>query len=112
MRLEKEYRLIYGIWQYVEMILHELGATLEEVRESGSEESRMVKIYEARLPDATLRAEVLYERKHLPPFPKYFKKLAATNVKIDVTAGSTEREREIIDYISRRLGHYTLRSAG
>ncbi|MFB0563480.1 MAG: hypothetical protein ACETWM_19955 [Candidatus Lokiarchaeia archaeon] len=112
MRLEKEYRLIYGVWQYVEMILSELGAGIEEVKESGSDEDKLVKIYEAKTPDADISAEVVYERKHFPPFPKYFKKLAITNVRIDVSSSNPEKEKEIIDYFSNRLKIYTLRSPG
>ena len=112
MRLVKEYRYIYGVWQYVEKILRELDANLKGVKESGSEEHKLVKIYEAKLPDADIRAEVVYERKHYPPFPPHFKKLAITTVKIDVKSGNSEREKEIIDYFSNRLKLYTLRAAG
>lgn len=112
MRLEKEYRYIYGVWQYMEMILGELGANLEEIRESGSESDKLVKIYEAKLPDCAIRIELIYERKQVPIISKGFGKVAFTNVKIDVTANSIERENEIIDYFSRRLSLYTLRSAG
>jgi hypothetical protein len=112
MRLEKEYRYIYGVWQYVEMILGELGASLEEVRESGSDKDKLVKIYEAKLNDAAIKAEVIYERKQVPIISKGFGKVAFTNVKIDVTANSPEKENEVIDYFSKRLSLYTLRSAG
>nr|MDO8079438.1 hypothetical protein [Candidatus Freyarchaeota archaeon] len=112
MRLEKEYRYIYGVWQYVEMILGELGASLEEVRESGSEDDKLVKIYEAKLSEATIRAEVVYEKKHVPIISKGFGKIAFTTVKIDATSDSPERENEIIDYFSKRLSLYTMRAAG
>ncbi|MEM2144689.1 MAG: hypothetical protein QW279_04975 [Candidatus Jordarchaeaceae archaeon] len=112
MRLEKEYRYIYGVWQYVEMILGELGASLVEVNELGSQDEKLVKMYEAKLGDATIRVEVTYEKKQVPIISKGFGKIAFTNVKIDVNASSSERENEILDYFSKRLGLYTLRSAG
>lgn len=112
MKLEKEYRYIYGVWQYVERILNELDADLKEINESGSDKDKLVKIYSAKLPDADISAEVVYERKHYPPFPKNFKKLAITTVKIDVNSENPKKEKEIIDYFSNRLKLYTLRSAG
>ncbi|MGQ9721318.1 MAG: hypothetical protein ACUVXA_08355 [Candidatus Jordarchaeum sp.] len=112
MRLEKEYRYIYGVWQYVEMILNELGASNLEVKESGSEKDKLHKVYEAKLPDANIKAEVIYEKKHYPPFPKYFKKLAITTVAVDITSKNSEKEREYFDYFSNRLKLYTLRAAG
>jgi hypothetical protein len=112
MRLEKEYRYIYGVWQYVEMILGELGAKLEEVKESGSESDKLVKIYEAKLDDATIRVDVTYGKRQVPIISKGFGKIAFTDVKIDVTAKSPKRESEILNYFSKRLSLYTLRSAG
>lgn len=112
MRLEKEYRYIYGVWQYVEMILGELGASLVEVRESGSKDEKLVKMYEAKLDDAAIRVEVTYEKKHVPIISRGFGKIAFTNIKIDVNANSSEKEKEIVDYFSNRLSLYTLRSAG
>ncbi|WXG39367.1 MAG: hypothetical protein WED07_00795 [Candidatus Freyarchaeum deiterrae] len=112
MRLEKEYRYIYGVWQYVEMILGELGASIKDVKESGSEDSKLVKNYEAKLSDAVITAEVVYEKMQVPVISKGFGKIAFTTVKIDVKADSPERENEIIDYFSKRLKLYTLRAAG
>jgi hypothetical protein len=112
MKLEREYRWIYGVWQYVERILGELGASLDEVRESGSEHDKLVKIYEAKLSDAAIRAEVDYEKKDVSLISPRVGKIAFTNVIIDVTSDSPERENEIIDYFSKRLALYTLRGAG
>lgn len=112
MRLEKEYRYIYGVWEYVEMILRELDASLVEFKESGSKDEKLVKMYEAQLDDATIRVEVTYEKKQVPIISKGFGKIAFTDVKIDVNANSSERENEIINYFSKRLSLYTLRSAG
>ncbi|MEX2724838.1 MAG: hypothetical protein Q6367_013185 [Candidatus Freyarchaeota archaeon] len=112
MRLMKEYRYIYGVWLYVEMILNELGAKIESFNETGSEKSKLVKTYEAKLKDALIRAEVVYERRHFPPFPKHFDKLAITTVTIDVNSDNPEREKEIFDYVSTRLKLYTMRAAG
>lgn len=112
MRLEKEYRYIYGVWQYIEMILDELHAHLEETRESGSESDKLVRIYEGKLHNATIRAEVVYEKKNVPLVSKGFGRIAFTNVKIDVSSDSSEIENEIIEYFSKRLTLYTLRGAG
>ncbi len=112
MRFEKEYRFIYGVWEYVERILDELKATREEVNESGSEDDKLVKIYEAKLPDASIRAEVVYEKKYFPPLSKHLNKISFTTVKIDITSTSPEREKEILDYFTERLSLYTLRAAG
>ncbi|MEM3587997.1 MAG: hypothetical protein QXO71_11850 [Candidatus Jordarchaeaceae archaeon] len=112
MRLEKEYRYIYGIWQYVEMILDELGASTEKIGEFGSESGKLVKNYESKLNDAIIIVEVTYEKKHVPVISNSFGKIAFTSVKIDVNANSSEREKEILDYFLKRLNLYTLRSAG
>jgi hypothetical protein len=112
MRLEKEYRYIYGVWQYVERILGELDARLEKIEESGSESDKLVRTYYATLPKAVISADVIYEKKNLPLLSRGFGKIAFTDVRIDVLSNSSEIEKEIIEYFSKRLALYTLRGAG
>lgn len=112
MKLEKEYRLIYGAWQYIEKIFNELGATYEIIEKSGSEDSKLVLIYEAKLSNTMIRAEVIYEKKPIPPFPKYITKASITNIQIEVNSSDQVKEKEIFVLISDRLKLYTMRAGG
>jgi hypothetical protein len=112
MKLEKEYRYIYGVWQYVEMILHELNARIEDVKVSGSENDKLVRTYDAKLPNAVIKAEVVYERKSIHLLSNGFGKIAHTNVRIEASSDSSDVEEKVIQYFSDRLTLYTLRGAG